>query len=79
MKNIIDYIYNYALKLFPKKYNFYTKNQKYNLRLIIEEIIYFLKSGVTYEHYRGARKKLKFFNFFCNFYEKIKNFFTKTH
>lgn len=51
--DIISRIHNYVLNKFPKKYAFKTKNQKYNLKLIINEIIYFIQSGVSYRHYRG--------------------------
>ena len=49
----IDSIYNYVIKKFPKKYGYYTKNQKYNLRTIVTELIYFIQSGVSYKNYRG--------------------------
>ena len=52
-KKFIDCTYNYAINKFSKKYAYKTKNQKYELRLIIIELIYFLKSGVSYKYYRG--------------------------
>ena len=52
-KKFIDCTYKYAINKFSKKYAFKNKNQKYDLRLVIVEIIYYLKSGVSYKYYRG--------------------------
>ena len=52
-KKFIDCTYKYAINKFSKKYAFKNKNQKYDLRLVIIEIIYFFKSGVSYKYYRG--------------------------
>ena len=52
-KNLINCIHDYVIKKYSKKYAFKTKKQKYKLSTIIEEIIYFLNSGVSYNHYRG--------------------------
>lgn len=80
MKKFIKTIYNYTINKFPQKYTFKTKNQKYDLNLIINEIIYFLQSGITYRHYRGElncktlNKHVLFFaekEIFKNVYEQL--------
>ena len=52
-RNFINRTYNYVIKKYNQKYAFTTKKQVYDLKLIIKEIIYFLKSGVSYSFYRG--------------------------
>ena len=52
-RKFIDCAYKYTINKFPKKYAFQNKNQKYDLQLVIIEIIYFTKSGVSYKYYRG--------------------------
>ena len=44
---------NYILNLYPNKYSFKTNNQKYSTKIIVTEIIYFLKCSISYENYRG--------------------------
>jgi len=51
--NVINHVYNYVINKFPKKYTFFTKKQKYDLRLVITEIIYLLETGISYKNYRG--------------------------
>ena len=50
-------VYNYTINKFPKKYAFKNVHQRYDLRLIISEIIYFLDSVVCYKLYRGPISK----------------------
>jgi|SRR3989304_9692503 len=50
---LVCYLYNYILDIFSEKYSYKTKNQMYGPALIVTEIIYFMKSGVSYEDYRG--------------------------
>ena len=52
-KLYIDTGVNYLKTNFPKKYNFWTMNQKYSAKYILVESLYFLKSGVSYADYRG--------------------------
>lgn len=49
----IDHTTKYILKEYPDKYGFVTKKQKYDVKTIITEIIYFIKSSVSYDNYRG--------------------------
>ena len=53
---IINIISNYVKNLFPNKYNFTNKNQKYELPKIIREILYVLETGVSWRKYRGPLK-----------------------
>ena len=87
-KKFIDCTYNYAIKKFSNKYAYKTKNQKYNLRLIIIELIYFLKSGVSYKYYRGPlngitlNKHALFFaknKIFSNVYSSLHTLYSKNN
>ncbi len=84
-KNVIDVVYNYTINKFSNKYSFYTKNQKYDLRIIITEIIYLLKTGISYKNYRGPinaktlNTHVLFFtkhNIFKNAYSELFNKYT---
>ncbi len=62
--DFINFACKYTLNKFPNKYAFITKKQKYNLQIIIIEMIYILKSGISYENYRGNLKYyFKLFNY----------------
>lgn len=83
---VINHTYNYVIKKFANKYAFKTKKQKYDLKTIIAEIIYFLKSGVSYEYYRGVlnpktlNKHILFFSrnkIFENVYRKLFSKYSK--
>lgn len=69
-------IQKYINENYPNKYNFHTKNQKFSLRTIIDEVIYFLKSGISYSYYRGdispktLNKHILFFSR-NNIFEKV--------
>ena len=51
--SLIDIIYNYVIENYSRKYSFKTKKQKYCARLIITELLYLAKTGLSYENYRG--------------------------
>ncbi len=51
--SLIDIIYNYVIENYSNKYSFKTKKQKYGPRLIIIELIYLSKTGLSYKNYRG--------------------------
>ena len=53
MLNFVKIICNYIEKHFKNKYNFSHFNQKYELKLIIEELLYLLKTGLSWRDYRG--------------------------
>ena len=78
--NLINYIANYVNAKFVNKYTFVNKLQKYDLNTIIRELLYMLKSGVSYTNYRGPIKRsslyyhFKFFrdnNIFINVYKQL--------
>lgn len=80
--DFINFACKYTLNKFPNKYAFITKKQKYNLQIIIIEMIYILKSGISYENYRGPinaktlNKHILFFakhDIFGNVYEIMYN------
>lgn len=51
--SFINQVCEYLSENYGYKYNFITKKQKYDSKIIITELIYLLESGVSYEHYRG--------------------------
>jgi hypothetical protein len=65
----IKHISDYILKNYPQKYAFLNVHQKYNVCTVVEEIIYLLKTGISYNNYRGLginRRLIKFRqNMFC--------------
>lgn len=84
--SLVNYVYDYVIKKFPAKYTFKTKNQKYDLRIIISEILYFLVSGVSYANYRGPinnktlNRHIIFFtrnNIFKDIYDSLFNEYIK--
>lgn len=73
-------VQKYIKKHYPNKYQFQTKNQLYSLDYVINEIIYFMKSGVSYAYYRGKmsaktlNKHILFFsrnNIFAKIYQEM--------
>lgn len=52
-KKYINLCASYLKETFPKKYNFHNVHQKYSAKNIIIEVIYILKTGVSYGNYRG--------------------------
>jgi len=86
--NLIDIIYNYVIENYSKKYSFKNKRQKYGARLIIIELIYLAKTGLSYDNYRGPvnSKTLNthalFFaknRIFENVYERLHKEYSKTN
>ena len=49
----VNTTYNYVLEKFPKKYGFKTKKQKYGAKLVVVELLYITKTGLSYKNYRG--------------------------
>ena len=72
-KYVIDYIYDYVIEKYPKKYSFVNKNQRYDLRLVIIEIIYLLKTGISYTNYRRPNNA-KTLNAHVMFFRKTRYF-----
>lgn len=52
-KLFITTTYDYVMTHFPYKYNFSNVHQKYDLTTIICEMLYILKTGCSYNNYRG--------------------------
>jgi len=52
----IQTTYDYVMTHFPNKYNYSNIHQIYDLRTIIQEILYLLKTGTSYNNYRGPIK-----------------------
>jgi Transposase DDE domain len=74
------HIINYVNTKFPYKYTFTNKLQIYDLDIIVNELFYMLKTGVSYRDYRGPIKRsslyyhFKFFRdneIFINVYKQL--------
>ena len=80
-ETLIMIVYDYVLYHFPKKYAFNTKKQKYNAILIITELIYLNKTGISYENYRGPvnAKTLNKHSLFFAEYTIFKNVYALMH
>lgn len=67
MIDLISFIYNYIGEHFPNKYNFTYPNQKYNLKTIINDLMYVLKTGLSWRDYRGSINWHTLYHHFCFF------------
>lgn len=69
--SIIKIAKKYILLKFNKRYSFIHPAQKYKLDMIISELFYVLKSGVSWNDYRGPINNKTLYNHY--------NFFYKNH
>ena len=69
--SVINCIQKYIENKWPNKYNFSHFNQKYELNILIKEILYILKTGISWRNYRG---NIKWFSLYSHF-----SFFSKNN
>lgn len=85
---LADFIEKFINDKYPTKFNFSHNRQKFPLKLVINEVFYLLKSGVSYRDYRGPLKKstlnfhIKWFSdnqIFQNVYKLLLTKYLKTN
>lgn len=85
MINFVDIICKY-IKKHSNKYDFSHYNQKYDLKLIIKELLYFLRTGLSWRDYRGDinwhtlyyhHSYFKKYNYFKKIYKLMLNKYFK--
>lgn len=70
IEKLIPIIVDVAKKILPNKYNFSNKRQKYECADIIEDILYVLKTGISW---RDIRSKIKWQTLYSHFNILVKN------